>query len=178
MINVNLLFCEPVSRGCGAINRAHAESYQSTGEFRNGKPDHQPLQACTSLKVCQAHEFEWLIYLCAFSVFEIEVSLLSKVKHRNLAGLVGFCEQTGAKRAQILVYEYVPNGSLLDYITDFGLVKMGPIGDQSRVSSQIKGTPGYLDPAYCSSFHLSPLVIYTALESYSCSFSLPALQLI
>ncbi|KAJ6398270.1 hypothetical protein OIU77_019137 [Salix suchowensis] len=63
-------------------------------------------------------------------------------------------------------------------VSDFGLVKMGPIGDQSLVSSQIKGTPGYLDPAYCSSFHSSPLVMYTALESYSCSFSLPALQLI
>jgi hypothetical protein len=25
--------------------------------------------------------------------------------------------QTGAKRTQMLVYEYVPNGSLLDYIT-------------------------------------------------------------
>ncbi|KAF9604585.1 hypothetical protein IFM89_008029 [Coptis chinensis] len=33
---------------------------------------------------------------------------------------------------------------------------MGPVGDHSHVSSQIKGTPGYLDPAYCSSFHLSP----------------------
>lgn len=41
-------------------------------------------------------------------------------------------------------------------VSDFGLVKLGPIGDQSHVSSQIKGTPGYLDPAYCSSFHLSP----------------------
>ncbi|XP_038996825.1 probable serine/threonine-protein kinase PBL11 [Hibiscus syriacus] len=41
-------------------------------------------------------------------------------------------------------------------VSDFGLVKMGPIGDQSHVSSQIKGTPGYLDPAYCTSFHLSP----------------------
>ena len=33
---------------------------------------------------------------------------------------------------------------------------MGPIGDQSYVSSQIKGTPGYLDPAYFSSCHLIP----------------------
>lgn len=41
-------------------------------------------------------------------------------------------------------------------VSDFGLVKMGPIGDQSHVSSQVKGTPGYLDPAYCTSFHLSP----------------------
>lgn len=41
-------------------------------------------------------------------------------------------------------------------VSDFGLVKSGPTGDQSHVSSQVKGTPGYLDPAYCSSFHLTP----------------------
>lgn len=41
-------------------------------------------------------------------------------------------------------------------VSDFGLVRSGPTGDQSHVSSQIKGTPGYLDPAYCSSFHLTP----------------------
>lgn len=40
-------------------------------------------------------------------------------------------------------------------VSDFRLVKSGPTGDQSHVSSQIKGTPGYLDPAYCSSFHLT-----------------------
>ncbi|KAI3446827.1 hypothetical protein Pfo_003492 [Paulownia fortunei] len=161
--------------GTVAIKNPHAESYTSLEEFRN------------------------------------EVRLLSKVKHNNLVGLVGFCEETGPKAAKILVYEYVTNGSLLDYIlgrggrsltwrervkiaigaakgiahlhegispsiihrdikpsniliaegfeakvSDFGLVRSGPVGDQSHVSSQVKGTPGYLDPAYCSSFHLTP----------------------
>lgn len=41
-------------------------------------------------------------------------------------------------------------------VSDFGLVKTGPVGDHSHVSSLVKGTPGYLDPAYCASFHLSP----------------------
>lgn len=40
-------------------------------------------------------------------------------------------------------------------VSDFGLVKTGPVDDHSHVTSQVKGTPGYLDPAYCSSFHLS-----------------------
>nr|GMC62600.1 Serine/threonine protein kinase [Ipomoea batatas] len=158
-----------------AIKKAHSESYMSTEEFIN------------------------------------EVSLLARVKHGNLVGLVGFCEEAGPEGAKILVYEYVPNGSLLDYImgrggksltwrqrviiaigaakgiahlhegikpgiihrdikpsniligesfeakvSDFGLVISGPSGDQSHVSSQIKGTPGYLDPAYCSTLHLTP----------------------
>ncbi|EXC35298.1 Receptor-like protein kinase THESEUS 1 [Morus notabilis] len=161
--------------GTLAIKRPHNESYQSAQEFMN------------------------------------EVRLLSRVKHRNLVSLVGFCEEPGAKGSKMLVYEYVPNGSLLEYITgkrgrslnwkqraniaigaakgiahlhegikpsiihrdikpsnilvgdgfeakvsDFGLVKCGPTGDQSHVSSQVKGTPGYLDPDYCSSFHLTP----------------------
>ncbi|KAK9165061.1 hypothetical protein Scep_000252 [Stephania cephalantha] len=167
--------------GTLAIKRAHPDSYQSAQEFRNG------------------------IHM------DTEVELISRVKHRNLLGLVGYCEETGGRGEKILVYEYVPNGSLLEYIvgrggknltwrqrveiaigaakgiahlhegvnpsiihrdikpsnilvgdgfeakiSDFGLVKSGPIGDQSHVSSQIKGTPGYIDPAYCSSFHLSP----------------------
>ncbi|XAR73732.1 Non-specific serine/threonine protein kinase [Bertholletia excelsa] len=158
-----------------AIKKARSDSYTSTEEFRN------------------------------------EVRLISKVKHPNLVSLVGFCEELGPRGEKLLVYEYVPNGSLLDYImgrgerilswrerasiaigaakgiahlhegvkpsiihrdikpsniligerfeakiSDFGLVKSGPVGDQSHVSSQIKGTPGYLDPAYCSSFHLTP----------------------
>ncbi|TYK12510.1 serine/threonine-protein kinase CDL1-like [Cucumis melo var. makuwa] len=159
-----------------AIKRPHADSYTSLDEFRN------------------------------------EVKLLSSVKHKNLVALVGYCEETtGNVRERILVYEYVPNGSLLDYmigrggrsltwrqrvniaigaakgighlhkgmkasiihrdvkpsniligdgmepkVCDFGLVRSGPVGDRSHVSSQIKGTPGYLDPAYCSTFHLTP----------------------
>ncbi|KAH0456097.1 hypothetical protein IEQ34_014004 [Dendrobium chrysotoxum] len=41
-------------------------------------------------------------------------------------------------------------------VSDFGLVKLGPDGDASHVSTQVKGTPGYMDPAYCSSLHLTP----------------------
>ncbi|GLT74148.1 hypothetical protein SLA2020_459620 [Shorea laevis] len=163
--------------GTLAIKKVHAASFQSLQEFRN------------------------------------EVKLLSKVKHWNLVSLVGFCEETGVEGARVLVYEYVPNGSLVEYImgkggmnltwrqrvniaigadkgiahlhdgivpsimiihrdikpsnilvgdgfeakvSDFGLVKSGPVGDHSHVSTQIKGTPGYLDPAYCFIFHLSP----------------------
>lgn len=55
------------------------------------------------------------------------------------------------KPSNILVGEGLGEGK----VCDFGLVKSGPTGDQSHVSSQIKGTPGYLDPAHCSTFHLT-----------------------
>ncbi|KAM0060460.1 putative protein kinase RLK-Pelle-CrRLK1L-1 family [Helianthus debilis subsp. tardiflorus] len=41
--------------------------------------------------------------------YGMEVSLLSKFKHKNLVSLIGFCGEGGEK---ILVYKYEPNGSL------------------------------------------------------------------
>ncbi|WOL11241.1 hypothetical protein Cni_G20003 [Canna indica] len=139
--------------------------------------------------------------------FNTEVELLSRVHHKNLVGLVGFCFDQGE---QILVYDYVPNGTLkeslsgksgvrLDWkrrlrvalgaarglaylhelasppivhrdikssnilldenlnakVSDFGLSK--PLGDENKghVSTQVKGTMGYLDPEYYMSQQLT-----------------------
>jgi serine/threonine protein kinase len=41
--------------------------------------------------------------------FKNEIELLSRVHHRNLVGLVGFCFEDGE---QMLVYKYMPNGTL------------------------------------------------------------------
>lgn len=41
--------------------------------------------------------------------FKAEIELLSRVHHKNLVDLVGFCFQQGER---ILVYEYVPKGTL------------------------------------------------------------------
>eukprot|EP01018_Ginkgo_biloba_P024870 Gb_21838 [translate_table: standard] len=43
--------------------------------------------------------------------FKNEIELLSRVHHKNLVGLIGFCFEEGE---QMLVYEYMPNGTLRD----------------------------------------------------------------
>lgn len=46
--------------------------------------------------------------------FKTEIELLSRVHHKNLVALVGFCFEQGE---QMLVYEFVPNGTLRDSLS-------------------------------------------------------------
>ncbi|CAO2171853.1 unnamed protein product [Urochloa humidicola] len=139
--------------------------------------------------------------------FKNEIELLSRVHHKNLVGLVGFCYEQGE---QMLVYEYIPYGTLrenlmgkggvsLDWkkrlriaigsakglaylheladppiihrdikstnilldeslnakVADFGLSKLVSDTQKGHVSTQVKGTLGYLDPEYYMTQQLS-----------------------
>ncbi|KAF5468748.1 hypothetical protein F2P56_012878 [Juglans regia] len=132
--------------------------------------------------------------------FKTEIELLSRVHHKNLVGLVGFCFEQGE---QMLVYEFMPNGTIRDSLSgksgiyldwkrrlhvalgsarglaylhelanppiihrdvkstnilldenltakvaDFGLSKLVSDALTCHVSTQVKGTMGYLDPEY------------------------------
>ncbi|KAL3538426.1 hypothetical protein ACH5RR_001792 [Cinchona calisaya] len=132
--------------------------------------------------------------------FKTEIELLSRVHHKNVVGLLGFCFDQGE---EMLMYEYVPNGSLKDSLSgksgirldwmrrlriaigaarglqylhvladppiihrdvksnnvlldvrlnakvaDFGLSKPMGSPDRTHVTTQVKGTMGYMDPEY------------------------------
>lgn len=46
--------------------------------------------------------------------FKTEIELLSRVHHKNLVSLVGFCFDQGE---QMLVYEFIPNGTLRESLS-------------------------------------------------------------
>lgn len=135
-----------------------------------------------------------------------EVHYLGRLHHINLVKLIGFCLE-GDNR--LLVYEFMPNGSLESHLfrtkeetlpwakrmkiavqaarglcflhesksqviyrdfkasnilldpefnaklSDFGLAKTGPTGDQSHVITAVMGTEGYADPEYIRTGRLS-----------------------
>ncbi|TVU47201.1 hypothetical protein EJB05_06792 [Eragrostis curvula] len=139
--------------------------------------------------------------------FKTEIELLSRVHHKNLVGLVGFCFEQGE---QMLVYEFMSGGTLRDSLSgksglhldwkkrlrvalgaarglaylheladppiihrdvkssnilmdehltakvaDFGLSKLVSDSERGHVSTQVKGTLGYLDPEYYMSQQLT-----------------------
>ncbi|KAI8531944.1 hypothetical protein RHMOL_Rhmol11G0175100 [Rhododendron molle] len=140
--------------------------------------------------------------------FKTEIELLSRVHHKNVVGLTGFCFE---RAEEMLVYEYVANGTLheslsgktgirLDWmrrlrialgaarglqylhelvnppiihrdikssnillderlnakVSDFGLSKpMGDDAEKSHITTQVKGTMGYMDPEYYMTLQLT-----------------------
>ncbi|KAM7261949.1 hypothetical protein ACFE04_021026 [Oxalis oulophora] len=102
--------------------------------------------------------------------FKTEIELLSRVHHKNLVGLIGFCFEQGE---QMLVYEFMANGTLRESLSDiksanilldehltakvadFGLSKLVSDSSKGHISTQVKGTLGYLDPEYYMTEQLS-----------------------
>ncbi|KAL7215118.1 hypothetical protein ACSBR1_027313 [Camellia fascicularis] len=141
--------------------------------------------------------------------FSVELWMLSQLHHPNLVNLIGYCVD-GDQR--LLVYEYMPLGSLEDHLhdltpdkrrldwntrmkiaagaakgleylhdtanspviyrdlkcsnilldevyhpklSDFGLAKLGPVGDKSHVSTRVMGTYGYCAPEYAMTGQLT-----------------------
>ncbi|KAH7653057.1 Non-specific serine/threonine protein kinase protein [Dioscorea alata] len=137
--------------------------------------------------------------------------MLSLLHHQNLVNLLGYCAD-GNQR--VLVYEYMPLGSLEDHLldlppnkkpldwntrmriaegaakgleylhdvanppviyrdfkasnilldkgfnpklSDFGLAKVGPVGDKSHVSTRVMGTYGYCAPEYALTGQLTTM---------------------
>ncbi|CAA2967529.1 probable serine threonine- kinase PBL7 [Olea europaea subsp. europaea] len=141
--------------------------------------------------------------------FLVEVLMLSLLHHTNLVNLIGYCAD-GDQR--LLVYQYMPLGSLEDHLhdpvpgkklldwntrmkiaagaakgleylhdkasppviyrdlkcsnillgedyhpklSDFGLAKLGPVGDNTHVSTRVMGTYGYCAPEYAMTGQLT-----------------------
>ncbi|KAJ6395857.1 hypothetical protein OIU77_021001 [Salix suchowensis] len=92
--------------------------------------------------------------------FKVEVEVIGKVRHKNLVRLIGYCAE-GASR--MLVYEYVDNGNLEQWLHG----DVGPVspltwdirmniaigtakGCASYVTTRVMGTFGYVSPDYAS----------------------------
>ncbi|WOL17843.1 putative receptor-like protein kinase [Canna indica] len=78
--------------------------------------------------------------------FKVEVEAIGRVRHKNLVRLLGYCVE-GAHR--ILVYEYVDNGNLDQWLHgDVGLCS--PLTWEIRMNIILGTAKGYVAPEYAS----------------------------
>jgi serine/threonine protein kinase len=68
--------------------------------------------------------------------FKTEIELLSRVHHKNLVGLIGFCFEKGER---MLVYEFIPNGTLNEalYGRFFHLICLNCLNDACKNCEKI-----------------------------------------
>ncbi|CAM6111360.1 unnamed protein product [Calypogeia fissa] len=69
--------------------------------------------------------------------FSNEVELLSRIHHRNLVSLVGFCEEGNQ---QIIIYVYVSNGTLRDHL--YGDKTRKPLNWRTRLDIALNAARG------------------------------------
>ncbi|XP_011018958.1 PREDICTED: probable LRR receptor-like serine/threonine-protein kinase At1g06840 isoform X2 [Populus euphratica] len=69
--------------------------------------------------------------------FLSEIKLLSRLHHRNLVSLVGYCDE----EEQMLVYEFMPNGTLRDWLSEKG---RGTLKFGTRLSIALGSAKGIL----------------------------------
>lgn len=63
--------------------------------------------------------------------------------------------------------------SIQDYtpkLSDFGLAKDGPEGDETHVSTRVMGTQGYAAPEYIMTGNLLVYVLYLEFSCFECFF--------
>ncbi|PIN20581.1 Serine/threonine protein kinase [Handroanthus impetiginosus] len=94
---------------------------------------------------------------------ENELALTARLQHVNLVKVLGICTE---REEQMLIYEYMPNGSLDNYlfdlkasnilldkemkpkISDFGIAKVFEKDENAASTRRIIGTYGYIPPEY------------------------------
>ncbi|KAL6205618.1 hypothetical protein ACLB2K_022875 [Fragaria x ananassa] len=132
---------------------ASATDYFSD-DMKLGEGDFGPVYRHYELQGTLADEKEFAVKRLSsssgqgFNEFMNEIVMIAKLQHRNLVKILGCCVQEEEK---MLLYEYMPNRSLDNFIFDFGLARILTGGNQTEGDTKrVVGTYGYMAPEYAA----------------------------
>ncbi|PKA49672.1 putative receptor protein kinase TMK1 [Apostasia shenzhenica] len=72
-----------------------------------------------------------MMSLKGVSEFKAEIGLIGKARHKNLVSLVGYCEH---ENERLLVYEYMPEGTLAQHLFDRERGRYSPLNWKQRLT--------------------------------------------
>lgn len=79
--------------------------------------------------------YETLFMLCIYLFIFIQVDLISRLNHRHLVSLLGYClEFQGKTHTKLIVFEYMGNGNLRDCLDVATTRAKHPLDWNTRVS--------------------------------------------
>ncbi|KAM0863494.1 hypothetical protein ACQ4PT_044564 [Festuca glaucescens] len=120
---------EEMARASNAFDDSAEVGQGGYGKVYKGK-----LADGTAVAIKRAHERS----LQGSMEFCTEIELLSRLHHRNLVSLIGYCDE---EYEQMLVYEFMPNGTLRDHLS---VISKRPLNFGQRLHIALGAAKGIL----------------------------------
>ncbi|KAM0822844.1 hypothetical protein ACQ4PT_071249 [Festuca glaucescens] len=120
---------EEMARASNAFDDSAEVGQGGYGKVYKGK-----LADGTAVAIKRAHEDS----LQGSMEFCTEIELLSRLHHRNLVSLIGYCDE---ECEQMLVYEFMPNGTLRDHLS---VISKRPLNFGQRLHIALGAAKGIL----------------------------------